>query len=252
TVYGTLTDDTNNMLDANTYNLIVFNAADKILAPGDIKSVTVHFCTLPTSSEPQINLYVLSITDDPTKFNVTDKREKVAFDRTSSAIQTIFLTDSLKVHSGQYIAIRFENYSGSPYSTAERNEHFVNSRTFNEYQEKNSAIPFTNCPNKGIAFSFTVSPTSYVKKHRRWCQVGIIQGGNKFQEYDNMQRERAIAAVYWKSIIDKIKENEHDKDEDEKKEENNKLDKILAEKLNKILAEKPTVRTIATTTNDSQ
>ncbi|CAF1395891.1 unnamed protein product, partial [Didymodactylos carnosus] len=274
--YGTLTIDENNKLNANMHDLVVFNALDKIHISGNVTSIIVHFCTLPTIVESKISLYAMSPTNDPNKFSVTATTD-VLLDRikpsSSNTVQTIPLTSNLSVATGQYIAIRFEVGSGSPYSIAERNEYFVNSKTFDDNLKNDLPIPFTNCSNKGIAFGFTINSTS--PGHYRRSKVGITEGdiemqqqqpqppllfsppkqhkkrlpqskiirdeqpsgANKFQEYDNMLRENAIAEDYWKPIIDRIKENERINDEDEED-----YDKHYGEKIIQLMKEKDFIK----------
>ncbi|CAF1269571.1 unnamed protein product, partial [Didymodactylos carnosus] len=162
------------IIDSNLSDMVVFNFMDKITVGGRIGDVTVNFCTLPISDQPEIKLYVLQPRpDDPRAFTVIEWLDRdhyvVPVENLNrirdyspvgkqNGVHTIATNTDIPVLAGQYLAISFGFGAGSPYSV-ERNEYSVNIKHFQTALKQKKSVLFTNYPNKGAAFSFNVVQT---------------------------------------------------------------------------------------------
>ncbi|CAF1266794.1 unnamed protein product [Rotaria sordida] len=164
-IHGSL--DGASELDSNLYNIISFNAMDRAKISGTVTKVSINFSTAPTTTNPEIWLFVIAaatVASNPhffiviskrqlfekSKQNTTANQQKSATIKLEKGIQT-FDTD-IKITEGQYLGIRFSPGAGNPYSTG-RNQYYFNAPV---EPVLNYSILFTNCPTKGIAMSFTV------------------------------------------------------------------------------------------------
>ncbi|CAF1465132.1 unnamed protein product, partial [Didymodactylos carnosus] len=190
-------------LDSHLSNRVVFNFKDQIKLDGFLTELSIHFCTPPIIEKPQIKLYIMSPTPDPCAFSIVkwpDSNGQNYYEippttiKKMSGIQKFRIDANMRLLSGQFLAIGFQRGSGSPYSI-DRDEYSVNLNHFlnisQSGKQSNKPIVFTNYPNKGAAFSFSISQT-----------IGIVI--NKFQEHGNILREKIIAETYWKKLINEI------------------------------------------------
>ncbi|CAF0907308.1 unnamed protein product [Didymodactylos carnosus] len=260
--------------DSNLSNRVVFNFMDKIKFDGVVSDVSINFCTPPTLDDPQIKLYVLAQTPDPCTFFVVEWNDdkvcggcenselhrrhplsqptehvhtyyKIPVEtiKKVSGVQKFKINMQLPVVKGHFLAIAFEPGAGSPFAV-DRDEYSVNLNHFQTICESPARQPsrpivFTNYPNKGVAFNFTVTqrnkgsdnqispisntsdyagleleaitPASKLKTALAKLQSNTssqeeseLTSNNNFQERVNIARETIIAQSYWKEVIDQI------------------------------------------------
>ncbi|CAF4040031.1 unnamed protein product, partial [Rotaria sordida] len=156
-IHGSL--DGASELDSNLYNIISFNAMDRAKISGTVTKVSINFSTAPTTTNPEIWLFVIAaatVASNPhffiviskrqlfekSKQNTTANQQKSATIKLEKGIQT-FDTD-IKITEGQYLGIRFSPGAGNPYSTG-RNQYYFNAPV---EPVLNYSILFTNCPTK--------------------------------------------------------------------------------------------------------
>ncbi|CAF1186544.1 unnamed protein product [Rotaria sp. Silwood1] len=222
--YGILDSGEMMKIDSNLVDMVVFNGVDRIRRMGLITSVTINFSSPPRIPNPSIILYLLeSESNSPNRFRVTDeKRLRTDHIQRRSGVQRIVLNDPLKCFEKQFVALAFETYSGTPASVKDRNEHSVNHAHFCSLKAAGKSIHFMNYPNKGAAFSFIIEQhlkdlndgntsepfNQQVLSMTEASSNSTVTTLNKFEERDNMLRERSIAEDYWKQVIDEIKQQE--------------------------------------------
>jgi len=150
-------------IDSNLFDMVVFNGVDRIRQTGFIRSVTINFSSPPRVSNPTIILYLLiSEKDNPNMFFVDDERRlpTTHIQQGRIGVQTIVLDDDdrIECRQEQFVALAFEEDSGTPACVKDRNEHSVNLAHFLNLKKKGRSIDFINYSNKGAAFSFTIEP----------------------------------------------------------------------------------------------
>jgi hypothetical protein len=149
-------------IDSNLFDMVVFNGVDRIRQTGFITSVTINFSSPPWIVNPSITLYLLmSEKDNPNMFFVVDERQlpTTQIQQGRIGVQTIVLDDDpIECRQEQFVALAFEEDSGTPACVKDRNEHSVNLAHFLNLKKKGRSIDFINYSNKGAAFSFTIEP----------------------------------------------------------------------------------------------
>ncbi|CAF3676523.1 unnamed protein product [Rotaria socialis] len=244
-LHGSLDDSSG--LDSNMYNIISFNAMDRVRMGGIVNQVFINFSTAPSTDDPDIRLFVIM---DPTSasnsnwFRIVHHEHLVTKDpdlniagpttapkiKKEKGIQKF--DTNIKINEGQYLAIRFSPKDGNPYSTI-RNQYYVN---YEDLPHANMSLLFTSCSTKGIAMSFNVKTAedSYNKRctlapccanneqppSYRNNVSGSIER-NEFQSRDDMLREESIAQEYWATVIKGIKRSEKNENDQYKFETNN-------------------------------
>ena len=150
-------------IDANLYNMVVFNYRDRVHhTSGQICRVKIHFSSAPpANSTIDIMAYILShVIDDPNTFQVVGESSLSNGRGHEEKVLTFDLKPPLKIWKDQFLALGFKSYSISPISVRDRKEystsmtHFENSRE--SKNGRNRPVVFTNYPNRGAAFSFSV------------------------------------------------------------------------------------------------
>ncbi|CAF1495623.1 unnamed protein product, partial [Rotaria sordida] len=109
-IYGPLV--INNKLCWTIHNMISFNSKDQVKLHGIINKVSIHFATKPTTSKPEICLFVMKAGIIPNEFDIIEYKQLEGIMQ-KTGIQT-FTGLNIPIDKGQYLGIRFSFEAGSP------------------------------------------------------------------------------------------------------------------------------------------
>lgn len=166
-IHGSL-DDTSE-LDSNLYDIISFNAMDKVRIDGVVNKVLINYFTESQNEDYKITLFVImatTITSSPNSFKVIRnyvlEKPGVRVEVAQKSGRNIRkFNTNIPIKKGQYLAVRFSTGAGNPHST-ERNQYYVH---FDDLPYRGQTFLFTNCPTKGIAMSFNVQTAAGMRCH---------------------------------------------------------------------------------------
>jgi hypothetical protein len=146
-------------IDSNLFDMVVFNAVDRIHHAGLINSITINFASPPLIHNSSITLYLLSSVENNSNRYYVDAEQPLPatnIRQGRKGVQTIALDSPRQCYEGQFVALAFGAHSGSPASIKDRNEHSIDLGHFCSIKNHDKPIVFANYPNKGAAFSFVI------------------------------------------------------------------------------------------------
>lgn len=155
-IYGTIESPIQD--ETNFSGKVVFNKDDAIRHNGYVAYVSIAF--FQGSNSPNISLYVISPTMDIDCFQVI-YRYRIPKGTNSNDFnqEKIVLPDStVYLETGQFLAIGFDSFSGSPKHVANRKHYALCLNQVDAVYGTNRAVKFDK-GNLQVAFSFHLVPT---------------------------------------------------------------------------------------------